>query len=293
MLRPRPSDHAPSNSLLLGKLPLALGATAASLTLVGCSYLPESLGGTAGEGNGNSSEEGSGNTGKTGDGGPHDPTDAEDSIRTAVEHIETATEYDVRIAQTHESDDPFRWRGGHHQYTNTPEEIVYTQVSGDGSTNAMYYTNAEHTLSVFGDSFYEEVTEPDAADEFNSDPGVGAASLSQILETSSDLAHAGEEGTDTEYTRHGEDGSVEPVQETVSAHRYSGTFTSTVPEFTPDGALALNEYPGAPFTLWLDVEGVPVKLEHTSGEYTHTHTFVSFDGGLELEMPAPGDPAFP
>lgn len=34
-------------------------------------------------------------------------------------------------------------------------------------------------------------------------------------------------------------------------------------------------------------------LEHTSGEYTHSRIFVSVNEGLELTMPAPGDPANP
>lgn len=294
MLRLRPSGHTPSP--LLGKLPLTLGATAASLALVGCSYLPESLGGTAG---GNDSEESaeSGDAAEQSDeNAPHDPTDAEAAIRVAVEQVETASDYDVFIVRAHESGDPFKNMAADHRYTNTPEEIVHSRLSGEGMLNIMYYSNSEHDLWATGDGFYEEITDPTPTDALNTDPALGSASLVQILETSTDLSYGGEGEVDLEYSVELEEGGHEQVEKTVPAHSYSGTFTSTVSVFEERAdayALTSAEHPAAPFTLWLDEEGLPVRLEHTSGEYTHTHTFIGIDEGLELTMPGPGDPAFP
>ena len=287
MSRPRPSDHTPLPAL--GRLPLALGAAAVSLALAGCSHLPESLGGSAGEGGGDGAAE-------QADEAAHDPADAEGSIRTAVEHVETADDYDVFVLQEHESGDPFRGRAANQRYTNTPEETVHTRLSGEGMLNVMYYTGSGQSLRATSDGFYEVVTDPSPADRFMTDPAVGAASLSQIMGSSTDLAYGGEGEVDLEYSQPSEGEPGETVQETVPAHSYSGTFTSTVPEFAATAeaySLELAEYPGAPFTLWLDEEGVPVLLEHTSGEYGYTHTFVGLNEGLELTMPAPGDPAFP
>jgi hypothetical protein len=294
MLRLRPCDHAPSP--LFRRLPLALGAAAASLALVGCSYLPESLGGTAG---GDDSEEGTerGDTAEQSDEDvPHDPTDAEAAIRAAVEQIETASDYDVFIVRAHESGDPFKSMAADHRYTNTPEEIVHSRLSGEGMLNIMYYSNSERDLWAVGDGFYEEITDPTPTDALNTDPALGAESLVQILETSTDLSYGGEGEVDLEYSVELAEGGYEPVEKTVPAHSYSGTFTSTVSVFEDRaGAYALTseEHPAAPFTLWLNEEGLPVQLEHTSGEYTHTHTFIGVNEGLELTMPGPGDPAFP
>ncbi|MGW5878012.1 hypothetical protein ACWFMI_15855 [Nocardiopsis terrae] len=290
MSHPRPSGHPCLPPA--GKLPLLLGAAAVSLTLVGCSYLPESLGGSATEGG---AEERTEETGQTEE-APHDPADAESSIRTAVEHVETADDYETFVRLEHESGDPFKARGGRQRYTSTPEEVVYSQLGGEGMLNAVYYTNSEHTLWAIGDGLLAEVAGSTPADEFMADSAVGAAGLSQILATSTDLVHGGEGEVDLDYPARNEDGGHDSVQETLPAHSYSGTFTSTVPEFVASGdayALELAEYPDSPFTLWLDEEGVPVLLEHTSGEYTHSLTFVSFNEGLELTMPAPGDPANP
>ncbi|WP_049575233.1 hypothetical protein [Nocardiopsis sp. SBT366] len=275
-----------------GRLPLVLGATALVLTLTGCSHLPESLGGTAGEGP-EQPREGPGQT----DGAAHDLTDAEASLRTAVERVETADDYEVQVRQSHESGDPFRDRNAGHRYTNAPEEILHSWLSAE-SAHVTYYTDAGHSLRVSGDDYYAAVSDPSPADEFHADPAVAAASLSQILDTSTDLAHVGEEEITVEYTTGSREDGYEEVRETVAGHGYGGTFASTVSEFAPGSspvALELTEYPDSPFTVWLDGEGVPVRLEFTSGEFTHTHTFVGFNEGIgetELTMPAPGDPAF-
>lgn len=295
MLHPRPSDHA--SSPFLGRLPLALGATAVSLALVGCSYLPASLGGTAGEDGSAEDAENGEAAGQTDGAAPHDPTDAEGSIRRAVEHIGTAADYDVLIIMNHVNGDLMSTRTADHRYTNSPEEIVHTRLSGDGALHIAYYTGSEHTLHVSGDDYYAVVTEPTPADDFHSDPAVGAASLSQILETSTDLAYQGEGETEAEYTEVSPEGEYVEVRESIPAHGYGGTFTSTVPEIAPapapgSPALQLVEYTGVPFTLWLDGDGVPVTLEHTSGEFAYQHIFKAVNGGLELTMPAPGDPAF-
>lgn len=295
MLHPRPSDHAAS--LLPRGLPLALGATAVSLALVGCSYLPESLGGSA---EGNSPEEQSEGGEQTEEEVMNDPTDAESSIQAAVEHIETASDYHVTIRQEHESGESFRSHGGAQRYTSTPEEVVHSYLGGEGASSVVYYSNSELSLWSIGDGLLAEVVDPTPADEFNTDPSVGGVILSQILETSTDLAHTGEGEVEVRYNVENLDteAGYDRIEETVPAYSYSGTFTSVVSEISTnvpvgDYGFELAEYPDVPFTLWLDEEGVPVQVEHTSGEHTHTHTFISVNEDLELTMPGPGQLANP
>lgn len=195
----------------------------------------------------------------------------------------------------HESGDPLRGRSASHRYTNSPEEVVHTRMSGDGAMNVVYFTNSEHTLVMDGDDVFHVVTDLTPADGSNSDTAVGAASLTQIMETSTDLTYSGEGTTEVDYTESSPEGGTEHVQEAVPAHSYTGTFTSTISEIAPASSpspLELVEYPGTPFTLWLDDEGVPVTLEYTNGVYHYKHIFKAVNEGLELPMPAPGDHSY-
>ncbi|WP_435113512.1 hypothetical protein [Nocardiopsis synnemataformans] len=87
--------------------------------------------------------------------------------------------------------------------------------------------------------------------------------------------------------------ATEEATGTVVAQRYGGTFTSTEAEFVSGSTtLELAEYQAAPFTLWIGEDGYPALLEHTSGDFEHTLTFVDFSGEAEVDVSAPGDPAY-
>ncbi|WP_116246887.1 hypothetical protein [Nocardiopsis sp. FIRDI 009] len=268
----------------------AAAAVAGALVLVtgGCQFLPGSGPGTGPDPGAASESPVPGGTAEE-----PDPADATGSVAAAAERVEAADSYDIRVVLTHESGDPFRSLGGGYAYTSTPEETVRTNLGGDGAVSAVYHANARRTLLAYGDDLHAVVDQPTPADRYNTDFAVGSALLRQILDSSADLTHDGEEAVEVQYTDRSAEGSYETVQETVPAQRYSGTFTASVTDFTDRGAglaLELSEYPDSPFTLWIGEDGYPVKLEHTSGEYARTHTFAEFDGPVEVDFPAPGDP---
>lgn len=294
MLCPSPARaprRAPSGDR--PRLPLAASAAMAALALAvtACEALPDSLTGSSTddgqESEGEQTEEG----GEEGEPTEADPTDAEAAVRAAADNVEAAESYHVRTFRMPEGGDAFSSSSSRFTYTEDPEPALYYFEAGEGSAGTYLYRTADDTvLGSWYDLPAEVVEEPTRPDEYRTDFGIGGAKLEEILDSSTDLAHEGPEDVTVELIVAADnDSGYEQIEETVSAHRYSGTFTSYHVEYGDSEEQVLSEYEGSTFTLWIDEDGYPALLEHATGGDTETLTYQRFNESEEVVVPEPGE----
>lgn len=291
--QPAPPASAPRTSgpvrAAARRLPLAAGATAAALALftTGCDALPDDISEVLPEGDGGAEDEQQPEEEEE----PEEvgPEDAEGSIQAAADAFAEAPSYEVQDQLHHESDDPFLHRSATYRYSSEPEQLVYSRHHHDGAREILHYRSDSAHMVASGDSTFEALESPDEVQEQVTGFEVGSDRIRQILETSTDMAHEGQEEVQRTYSETDAEGYGSEVEDTVTAERYSGTFSAAVPQVADDDlVLTLNEHPEVPFTLWIGEDGLPAMLEHSAGEFDHTQTFLYIEP-VDMEMPEPGD----
>lgn len=191
--------------------------------------------------------------------GEVDPADAEVFLELAAQELRHATSFHISYTQSagggeaghgwarHEpgSDTAFE----HHFKTGSGVRVYRYDLPGTG-----FIMSAEKGLPGM-----TVLDPPSEADRRLCSVEFVLATLDELAESATDLELVGTEEIDLPEGVGGVEAS------THTAHRYTGTFQTTVGEYqTETGRNTLTRVPEAEFDLWVDAEGHPRRLSYTS-----------------------------
>ncbi|WP_241474789.1 hypothetical protein [Nocardiopsis xinjiangensis] len=213
-----------------------------------------------------------------------EPGDAGDFVRSAALRMDAARRFDVTFfvhgAGTDESAGPASFSAGapdpgHGRATfdaASDPQFEHAFTTFGGTQVFRYGSGGGRCLTATGPGTPQPaaIESSSAADEYLCTRDFGSAKLWEILASSADLEYAGEESTELVPRVERENAERGPGgPERVSAHRYTGTFTTLMGGYDPEaGANVLLPVEETGFELWIDGDGLPRRLVHEDGAGT-------------------------
>ncbi|GHD21526.1 hypothetical protein [Nocardiopsis kunsanensis] len=212
------------------------------------------------------------------------PEDAAGFVRSAAVRVDTARRSEVSFfahgADTDAPAEPASPSGrapdpghGYAVFDAASDPQFVRAFTTFGGTQVFRHGwDGERCLTVTGPGTPQPtaVESPSVADGYLCTRDFTSAKLWEILASSTDLEYTGEEATEL-VPLNGQGGADRAPEgpERVTAHRYTGTFTTLIGGYAPEsGATVLTPVKGSEFELWIDGEGIPRRLVHEGGAGT-------------------------